>query len=119
MDRLPRFLAGAVLLALGFALAGCSGGASKFDPTDLLDSVFAEQKKPLPGERKPLFPEGTPGVQQGVPPELVRGYQPPPEPPPPDDNPPPDKPKAKSKAKAPGSTAAASQPGPTQLSPAN
>jgi hypothetical protein len=119
MDRrMPRLLAGAVLLAIGLALAGCSGGASKFDPTDLLDSVFAEQKKPLPGDRKALFPEGTPGVPQGVPPELVKGYQPPPDQPPPDDNPPaPAKPKAKSKAKATGTAASASQP--TQLTPAN
>jgi hypothetical protein len=119
MDRLPRLLAGAALLALGLALAGCSGDASKFDPTDLLDSVFADQKKPLKGERKPLFPEGTPGVPQGVPPELVKGYQPPPDQPPPDDNPQPTKPKAKAKAKASGTAAAASQPGPTQLAPAN
>ena len=32
-------------------------------------------KKKLPGERKPVFPEGTPGVPQGVPQELVKGYQ--------------------------------------------
>src|SRR5580704_7886736 len=98
MSRLPRLLAGAVLLALGLALSGCSGDASKFDPTDLLDGMFADKKKPLQGERKPLFPEGTPGVPQGVPPDLVKGYQPPPDQPP-DDNPPPAKPKAKGKAK--------------------
>jgi hypothetical protein len=105
-NRLLRLFAGAALLGLGLALAGCSGDVSKFDPTDLLDGIFADQKKPLQGDRKALFPEGTPGVQQGVPPELVRGYQPPPEPPPPDDNPP-AKPKAKSKAKSTGATAAA------------
>ena len=27
-----------------------------------------------------MFPGGVPGVPQGVPPELVKGYQPPPEP---------------------------------------
>jgi hypothetical protein len=43
-----------------------------------MDGIFAAQKKPLPGERKPLFPSGTPGVAQGLPPELVKGYQPPP-----------------------------------------
>jgi len=61
-------------LALGLALGGCE----TFD--GLLDS-----KKPLPGERKSVFPDGVPGVAQGVPPELVKGYQPPaePEPPPP------------------------------------
>ena len=117
MDRMGRLLAGATLLALGLALAGCSADPSKFDPTDLLDNVFSEQKKPLPGDRKALFPTGTPGVPQGVPPELVKGYQPPPEPPPPEDNPAPAKPKAKGKAKTSGTAAAASQP--TPLAPAN
>ena len=44
-----------------------------------------------------MFPEGVPGVPQGVPPELVQGYQPPPEPVP---EPPrwPRKPKPKAKA---------------------
>ena len=40
-------------------------------------------KKPLPGERRAVFPEGVPGVPQGVPREMVKGYQPPPEAPPP------------------------------------
>jgi hypothetical protein len=116
MNRLPRILA-ASLLAIGLALSGCAD-TSKLDPTDLLDNMFADQKTPLKGERRPLFPQGTPGVQQGVPPELVKGYQPPPEPPPAEDQPPaPGKPKAKGKAKASGTTAASSQP--TQLAPAN
>jgi hypothetical protein len=56
--------------------------------TDLGDSVadlmpFGTRKTPLPGERRAVFPEGVPGVPQGVPPEMVKGYQPPPEPPPP------------------------------------
>ena len=34
---------------------------------------FGTAKKPLPGERRAVFPEGVPGVQQGVPPELTRG----------------------------------------------
>ena len=102
MDRLPRIFAFASLATIGLAFAGCSLDTSKFDPTDLLDNMFAEQKKPLAGERKPLFPEGTPGVQQGVPPDLVKGYQPPPEQPPPEEDQPPApaKPKAKAKAKA-------------------
>jgi hypothetical protein len=118
MSRWPRILGGASLLAVGLLLASCNADPSKFDPTDLLDNMFADQKKPLQGDRKPLFPQGTPGVQQGVPPELVKGYQPAPEPPPPDDNQPaPGKPKAKSKAKASGTSASSSQP--TQLAPAN
>ena len=40
-------------------------------------------KKPLPGERRPVFNSGVPGVAQGVPPELVKGYQAPAEAPPP------------------------------------
>jgi hypothetical protein len=102
MNRLPRILAFASLAAIAFALAGCGFDTSKFDPTDLLDGMFADQKTPLKGERKALFPEGTPGVQQGVPPELVKGYQPPPETPPRDEDQPPApaKPKAKAKAQA-------------------
>jgi hypothetical protein len=100
MDRLPRILAFASLAAIALAFAGCSLDSSKFDPTDLLDNMFADQKKPLQGERKPLFPAGTPGVQPGVPADLVKGYQPPPEPPPPEDQPPAPKSKAKAKAKA-------------------
>ena len=57
--------------------ASTLGGCSTFDPTEWFNT-----KKPLPGERKAMFPDGVPGVPQGVPPELVEGYQPPPEPPP-------------------------------------
>jgi hypothetical protein len=73
MNRLARTLTVASALSLVLLLSNCSS----FDPTDILDGVFAAQKKPLPGERKPLFPSGTPGVSQGLPPELVKGYQPP------------------------------------------
>jgi outer membrane biosynthesis protein TonB len=59
----------AAALALGLALAGCE----TFDPTDITN-IF-DTKKRLPGERKPLFPDGTPGVPQGVPPELMKGNQ--------------------------------------------
>jgi outer membrane biosynthesis protein TonB len=58
-------------LALGLMLGGCE----TFDPTDLFSSDIFSTKKKLPGERKPVFPEGTPGVSQGVPPDLVKGYQ--------------------------------------------
>ena len=61
----------AFVLALGLMLSGCES----MDP----DNWF-NPKKPLPGERKAVFPQGTPGVPQGVPPELMQGYQPPPEP---------------------------------------
>jgi len=73
MNRLARMVRVASGLSLVLLLSNCSS----FDPTDLAD-VFVGQKKPLPGERKPLFPDGTPGVTQGLPPDLVKGYQPPP-----------------------------------------
>ncbi len=71
MRRRPIVLI-ASLLASGVMLGGCS----TFDPTEWFNT-----KKPLPGERKEVFPGGVPGVPQGVPPELVEGYREP-EPPP-------------------------------------
>src|SRR5262249_32061231 len=58
-------------LALGLALTACEN----FDPTDIFDAEIFNTKKKLPGERIPVFPQGTPGVPQGVPAELVKGYQ--------------------------------------------
>lgn len=63
----------ASLLAAGFVLSGCES----FDPESWFNA-----KKPLPGERKAMFPGGVPGVPQGVPQELVKGYQPQPDIPP-------------------------------------
>jgi len=62
-------------MLVGFAcvLSGCGGAANSFDPTDMLS--FLDQKKPLPGTRHPVFPEGVPGVEQGVPKELYKGTQ--------------------------------------------
>jgi hypothetical protein len=71
MRRPQRLIAASVLIALCGALAGCSGGMSSFDPSDLLD--FLDTKKKLPGERKAVFPEGVPGLEQGVPKELYKG----------------------------------------------
>ena len=72
MSRLARIGFTVLTLSLGLALAGCEG----FDPTAIMDTDFFNTKKRLPGERKPVFPEGTPGVPQGVPNELVKGHQP-------------------------------------------
>lgn len=71
----------AAALAFGLALAGCDS----FDPLDKLADldIMGTSKKPLTGQRRPVFESGVPGVPQGVPPELVKGYQPPPEAPPP------------------------------------
>src|SRR3954471_11127430 len=66
-----RLIALAVVVALSGALAGCGGGGiANFDPSDLLD--FLDTKKKLPGERKPVFPEGVPGLEQGVPKDLYK-----------------------------------------------
>jgi hypothetical protein len=67
-----RLLAAALLLGFAGALGGCSSlPTPSWDPTDLLD--FLDTKKRTPGERKPVFPEGVPGITQGVPKEMIRG----------------------------------------------
>src|SRR5579872_4376416 len=71
MRRTPRLIAAAVLIAFTGVLGGCSSGG--FDPSDLMD--FLDTKKKLPGERKPVFPEGVPGLEQGVPKEMYKGAQ--------------------------------------------
>src|SRR3954463_16382512 len=72
MRASQRLIAVTVLVALSGALAGCGGGGlSNFDPSDLMD--FMDTKKKLPGERKPVFPEGVPGLEQGVPKDLYKG----------------------------------------------
>jgi hypothetical protein len=78
MNRIVRITITGTALSLGLLLAGCDS----FDPTAIFDAEIFNTKKKLPGERKPVFPEGTPGVSKGVPPELVKGYQQPPEEPP-------------------------------------
>src|SRR3954462_312600 len=72
MRRPQRLIAAAVLIALSGALAGC-GSTAGFDPSDLLD--FLDTKKKLPGDRKPVFPDGVPGLEQGVPKDLYKGAQ--------------------------------------------
>jgi len=73
MRRAQRLIAAAVLIAFAGVLSGCSGFGSNFDPTDLLD--WLDTKKKLPGDRKPVFPEGVPGLEQGVPKDLYKGAQ--------------------------------------------
>lgn len=65
-------------LALGLVLGACTAGG-QFDPTEVLSSDMFTTKKKLAGDREPLFPNGVPGAETGVPPDLVKGYQPPPE----------------------------------------
>src|SRR5260221_11864891 len=76
MNRFARVTLTVSALSLGLLLAGCES----FDPTAIFDSELFNTKKKLPGDRRPVFPEGTPGVPQGVPQEYVKGYQPEPEP---------------------------------------
>jgi hypothetical protein len=61
-DRVARL---AAILGLGAAVAGCESLGD-------LGNLF-NRKTPLPGERQLVFPEGVPGVSQGVPPELIAG----------------------------------------------
>lgn len=68
MRRFYRVVMLAVLLGIAPVLAGCEN----FDP-DKLDVFGLNKKKPLPGDRKALFPEGVPGVAQGIPPEYLQG----------------------------------------------
>ncbi len=68
MHRIVLLIAG--LLALAPVLAGCAD----FD-MDKLDVFDLNEKKKLPGERKEVFPDGVPGVTQGIPPEYLKGNQ--------------------------------------------
>ena len=69
-----------ITAALALSLGGCGSGPDiNFDPLDWISGDLFNTKKPLPGERKALFPEGVPGVARGVPPEIVKGNQPLPE----------------------------------------
>jgi outer membrane biosynthesis protein TonB len=101
--RYRRTILTALPLALGLTLGGCES----FDPTDWFNT-----KKPLPGDRRDVFPGGVPGVAQGVPPELIQGGAPSPEPPPQvvEEKP---KPKAKPKPKPKPQQAAAPPPPPS------
>ena len=60
-----RLVLAAIVAATGPVLSACDS----LDSFEIFDS-----KKKLTGDRKPVFPEGVPGVAPGVPPELVRGY---------------------------------------------
>jgi outer membrane biosynthesis protein TonB len=63
-----------VLLTALAALAPVLSACTDFD-LDKLDVFGLSEKKKLPGERKELFPEGVPGVTQGIPPEYMKGNQ--------------------------------------------
>ncbi len=65
-------------LAFMLVLEGCTKGG-QFDPTTLLDNDMFDTKTKLKGQRVPLFPNGVPGTTTGVPADLVKGYQQPPD----------------------------------------
>ncbi len=62
-------------IVIAAALALPLGGCVNFDPGEWIDGDWFGNKKPLPGERKELFPGGVPGVSKGVPPDLMKGNQ--------------------------------------------
>jgi hypothetical protein len=70
-----RSMLSAAMVALSFALIGCDTADTVDKLSDLVP--FGDNKRPLPGERKEVFPQGVPGVPQGVPPDMVKGNQPP------------------------------------------
>jgi len=77
-ERLPSLMRAGSALALVLVLAACTAGG-QFDPTEVVSADIFNTKKKISGEREPLFPQGVPGAETGVPPDLVKGYQPPPE----------------------------------------
>jgi hypothetical protein len=119
-ERAPAlFYRTAAALALVLLVAGCTKGG-QFDPTEMFNSDVFDNKQKLKGDRVPVFPDGVPGATTGVPQDLVKGYQPPPDQPTdadaavPGPAPPPDaeaqKPKPKPKPKFAAQKPAASAP---------
>jgi hypothetical protein len=101
MRRIHRIVLLAGLVALSPILAGCEN----FD-IDKLDVFGLNEKKKLPGDRKAVFPQGVPGVTQGIPREYIKGNQPPPD----TAQTPPAGPDVKANAAAPADKAAAVEP---------
>jgi len=64
------------LARLGFAMI-VAAAAALVSGCESLENIgsLLDTKTKLPGERKPVFPEGVPGVTPGVPPEMVKGYR--------------------------------------------
>ncbi len=79
-QRIPSFVRVGALLALVLmpVLGACTKGG-QFDPTEVFNSDAFDGKKKVSGQREPVFPSGVPGTTTGVPQDLVKGYQPPPD----------------------------------------
>ena len=75
MARFKRAAPAAFILAIGLSASACSSSGHSFDPSDLIPNNWFGTDEKLPGERKPVFPEGVPGVSDGVPAELIKGHQ--------------------------------------------
>ena len=75
MRRIPRILPLLLLVTIMPVLAGCADGDYGDFDMDKLDIFGLNKKKPLPGKREDVFPNGVPGVTQGIPPEYTKGYQ--------------------------------------------
>src|SRR5215470_1138738 len=65
--RMTHMMLLGLLLGTGLSLGACD---SLDNLTNMLDT-----KKRLSGDRRPVFPDGVPGVEMGVPPEMMKGYQ--------------------------------------------
>jgi hypothetical protein len=76
--RSPLLVRAASAAALVLVLAGCTPGG-QFDPTTLFANDMFDTKTKLKGDREPVFPNGVPGTSSGIPQDLVKGYQPPPD----------------------------------------
>jgi hypothetical protein len=74
----PSLLRIGSALALVLVLAGCTKGG-QFDPTEIFNNDSFDTKKKIKGDRELVFPNGVPGATTGVPADLVKGYQAPPE----------------------------------------
>jgi hypothetical protein len=76
MTSLIRIILVSSVLTL--PLAGCASVSDALDPSEWFSGEFFNTKKKLPGDRKAVFPQGVPGVSQGIPSDLVKGNQQPP-----------------------------------------
>lgn len=70
MRSLARSVPRVALAALVVVGAPLLSACEQIENFELFDT-----KKKLPGDRKPVFPDGVPGVASGVPPELMKGYR--------------------------------------------
>jgi hypothetical protein len=78
LRRTSFWLRAGTAAALVLVVGGCTPGG-QFDPTSIFANDMFDTKKKLQGDREPVFPQGVPGTTAGVPQDLYKGYQPPPD----------------------------------------